>query len=244
MKSPGPSGKRRPKLWSLLRGLQPRGHRWRVFKETIQAQRDHAAPMGQAPERPRIFLIGFQKTATTSFYRWFTRAGIRTVHYGGVLARNNIAARMYANVSLGRDILDGINAYEAYMDLNYSAPGVYLEAGLLFEEMHRDYPDAYFILNTRPTEDWLNSRHRHQEGAFMARVAGSLGLTLQDIRESDARQHQAHHARARDYFAKAADARFLDYDISTDTPEKAVAFLSADYKLDPDDFPQANRTRS
>lgn len=222
-----------PMRWRWqYRLARTRFHEWRRGQGTW-------GPIGARPPRalgPRIFLIGFNKTATTSLSKWFRDSGILTIHFGGHLRRNNLAVRMVSNHSAGLPMLDGIDGYEAYSDLNYAGGGIYIEAVRLFRQLHVEHPDAYFILNTRRTEDWIRSRHAHVSGDFVRNAADALGVTEARLKEIEAALHARHEAEVTEYFAEHA-ARFLRYDIDADGPEVVAAFLADSYTLDPAGLP-------
>jgi len=80
----------------------------------------------------KIFVIGFNKTGTTSIHHLFTKAGINSKH--GT-----------------EDVLIHIDKYDAFMDGDHYH----------FHKYYDQYPDSLFILNTRPIKKWLISRYKH-----------------------------------------------------------------------------------
>lgn len=81
----------------------------------------------------KIFVIGFNKTATCSFHSLFERLGINSVH-------------------TDKPVMEIIDDYDAFTD------GYHLN---LFTDYFNKYPDSLFILNTRPIKNWLISRYKH-----------------------------------------------------------------------------------
>lgn len=102
--------------------------------------------------RVRIFQIGMFKCGTTSIHRFYLRSGLRSVHIG---TERLLAARMGANMSAGRPIVEGFDFYDVYTDMNDAAEGVY--GGMSYLQILKDYPESKFILNTRDTGRWLRS---------------------------------------------------------------------------------------
>ena len=106
-------------------------------------------------DQPRIFLIGFNKCGTTSFHDYFKANGIASVHWRA----NTLALALHHNRTEGRPLLEGIDHWTAYTDMNCipgspwgqsnSDSAALIEGCRYFRELHRDYPDALFILNTR-----------------------------------------------------------------------------------------------
>ncbi len=80
----------------------------------------------------KIFVIGFNKTATRSIHEIFKSVGINSYH--GV-----------------RNVLSIIDLYDAFTD------GTHFN----FKAYYDKHPDGLFILNTRPLRKWLASRYKH-----------------------------------------------------------------------------------
>ena len=80
----------------------------------------------------KIFVIGFNKTATSSFHALFNLLGINSVH-------------------TDKPVMEIIDDYESFTD------GYHLQ----FTDYFNKYPDSLFILNTRPIKNWLISRYKH-----------------------------------------------------------------------------------
>lgn len=82
----------------------------------------------------KIFLIGFNKTGTSSFYSLLTSLGIKTIHN-----------------ELDIPVMEIIDEYDAFTDGGH----------YIFSEYYNKYPNSLFILNTRPIKNWLVSRYKH-----------------------------------------------------------------------------------
>ena len=80
----------------------------------------------------KIFVIGFNKTGTTSINRLLQLENIKSIH--------SITP-----------VLKIINKYDAFTD------GTHLN----FKEYYKRYPDSVFILNTRSIYSWILSRYKH-----------------------------------------------------------------------------------
>lgn len=80
----------------------------------------------------KIFVIGFNKTGTTSLFKLFEELKFKSIHTPEILS-------------------DVINDYDAFTDGYHSN----------FKEYYYNYPDSLFILNTRPISKWLISRYKH-----------------------------------------------------------------------------------
>tara|TARA_B100000424_G_C22907976_1_gene483007 strand:- start:576 stop:1208 length:633 start_codon:yes stop_codon:yes gene_type:complete len=82
----------------------------------------------------KYFVIGFNKTGTTSINYLFKSLKINSTH-------STIP------------VLENINNYDAFTDGDHK----------YFEKYYEKYPDSIFILNTRPLNSWLISRYKHAE---------------------------------------------------------------------------------
>ena len=80
----------------------------------------------------KIFVIGFNKTGTTSIHKLFKRFQINSIH--------TIIP-----------VMKIINKYDAFTDGNHFD----------FKKYYNRYPDSLFILNTRPIYSWILSRYKH-----------------------------------------------------------------------------------
>ena len=128
----------------------------------------------------KIFVIGPNKCGSSSIHHFFESNGITSAHWGGGDAESNLAYRMKLNCEKGLPVLNGMEEVTAFSDFNYFGSDRYIIGGTdLFENLYAEYPDAYYILNTRPTEKWLLSRLRHSDIA--ERTMKLLNLDLVEL---------------------------------------------------------------
>ena len=80
----------------------------------------------------KIFVIGFNKTGTTSLHQLFKKLGVNSCHNT-------------------RPVMEIIDTFDAFTDGKH----------FTFKEYYNKYPDSLFILNTRPMYNWLVSRYKH-----------------------------------------------------------------------------------
>src|SRR5262245_6609297 len=112
----------------------------------------------------KIFLIGFNKTATTSLDGFFNGNGLRSIHWDD----GKLAVQMVQNAIAGRKILHGYDhKYVVYSDAMYLNDRICIEANFFYPTLDRDYPGSAFIYNTRSEEDWIESRLTHGAGFFL-----------------------------------------------------------------------------
>lgn len=190
--------------------------------------------------RNRIFLIGFNKCATTTFHEFCLSNNLRSLHWK---ARSGeyLAVKLLQNHALGRNALQGLEKNTAYCDITYNDGSICIEGCRFFRYIHRSYPDGYFILNTRPVEHWIRSRMNHADGDFLRRALASSGFDTATLKKAWNYVYQKHHQEVRAYFSK--NPRFLEFDIEADRPEKICDFLSNNFSLDPGKWGHENRTR-
>ena len=87
----------------------------------------------------KIFLIGYNKTATSSADAFFNSNGLNTYHGGGLNEGDW-----------------NIDKYDTFSDQHPEGTNFFK-----FRKCHKNYPDSLFILNTRKLKDWLLSRCGH-----------------------------------------------------------------------------------
>ncbi|MEM8641559.1 MAG: sulfotransferase [Cyanobacteria bacterium P01_G01_bin.54] len=87
----------------------------------------------------KIFVVGLNKSGTTSFHKLFLANGLKSYHKTDWVRRFN-------------DKQDHkIRDYQCFSDGTASN----------LKEIAKDYPEAIFILNTRSLKTWLISRFKH-----------------------------------------------------------------------------------
>lgn len=132
---------------------------------------EHGVPLRSLP---LIFVIGFNKAGTRSITHLFRSELIPSVHSD----KGALAQKMRENVEAGKKIFNGYDKhYLAYSDLTLLDENTLIEGNELFREIYSDYPDSFLILNTRPTQNWVESKARHNKELFMRRYMKHLGLS-------------------------------------------------------------------
>ena len=103
----------------------------------------------------KIFCIGVNKTGTSSLHQALKILGYRSVHYVDKHG-NNIKTIIEQNYQAGRDILTGLEEYDAISDWDYPTHAIEI-----FKMFDAQYPGSKFILNTREFNSWIESRKNH-----------------------------------------------------------------------------------
>lgn len=210
-------------------------------------------PLQHQAGKPRIFLVGFNKCGTTSFHDFFKANGIASVHWRA----NTLAMTMHRHrLSDHRPLLDGLEQWTAYTDL-ICLPGTpwgrsnsddqpVIEACGYFRELHRDYPDALFVLNTRDPFDWIRSRLQHDQGRFAAAYLAGLareGITGQaELCQRWLRDWYAHHSAVLEYFQSVAPERLLVFHLKHTPQQELMRFLEPHFELPFPVLPHHHRT--
>ena len=180
------------------------------------------------PDRPRVFGIGLNKTATTSLDAALGILGFESLHWGGPPVRRCVQDALYA----GQPLLSNLdNRYDAFSDIGPLSRN--------FELLDVQYPGSHFILTVRSVEEWLDSRHRHVERNLRRKANGEYDGAFLVVDEPRWRSEwERHVTRARSYFAGRTD--FLEIDLTRDPTWGTLCdFLSLPEPAVP--FPWANR---
>ncbi|WP_280570597.1 tetratricopeptide repeat protein [Chromohalobacter sp. 296-RDG] len=195
---------------------------------------NHSKPITQNNKR-KIFQIGFNKCATTSFWKLFEKSKIPSMHWEGGSIAEQFFERMHRNEDPFMDFKNIIG----FTDMNKVTEKYILEPYKEYEYIYHHYPDAYYILNTRSMEKWLRSRMNHR--ALAERYMSALDLTETELLAYWKKEWIEHHNNTKRFFEDKG-ANFIVYDIEKDTPEKIANFLKNDYKIDTSQFGQHNQT--
>lgn len=197
--------------------------------------------------KPKVFFIGFNKNATVSFHNLFVDNGYISYHNlvddtKQPTSENNLAEIMKHNVESGLPILTGMSGADSYSDLYANNNGIIVEGIDYFKEIYKEYPNSYFVLQTRDINDWLISRlgHREKKQYFAHRAMEALGLSESELIEYWRNARIEHYKKVYEFFNGSGN--FLVYDIDTDSIDKLVNFLKDDFELDINHWQQHNKT--
>ncbi len=140
---------------------------------------------------------------------------------------------MRDNIEHGRPILKGMEHYQFFSDLITLTDSELIEANRYFKEMHEEYPDAFFILNDRPVQDWIKSRINHEGGpggSFIGRSASALGVSIEEVPDIWREQYFEHKQAVLEHFKR--HDRFLHFHLGEHGPKQIVCFLGEAIALD------------
>lgn len=189
--------------------------------------------------------IGFNKCATRSLARLFSRAGHAAVHQKlprRRRGRRKLGGIMRANLAAGRPVLADMEEFTFYGDLIDSNRRDSFDGNSLFREILRDYPDTILLLNWRDRDDWIRSRLRHGHGEFAAREQRLRGLpSLDALCAAWCDDWDAHLAAVRGFMADRPE-QLVEFHLDRDPVEDLVERLAA-YRLHASHFQDIGRTR-
>lgn len=177
-------------------------------------------------ELPFIFIIGFNKSATTSLHEFFRNNGFPSVHWDG----GRLAMTMLQNCCNDRRILTGYDQeYRVFSDMTFRTSRLRFEANSLFRILDADYPDSFFIYNKRNLQDWLQSRALHR-GTINGESLIQLDMRLlkttnaQNVINKWRRERKQFERELQEYFS--GYSKFIEIDISDiELPVKLSRFL-------------------
>jgi hypothetical protein len=181
-----------------------------------------------------VFFIGFNKCGTKSLHGLFEGCGYRSLHtrWKRLTGKKvNIAQQFSRNIAAGAPILSGLGNGDVFSDLTSVSDSQVIEACLFYKELYREYPDAYFVLNTRPVEHWIRSRLNHSNdkvGSFTERYMRATGDTQDQVIERWRTAFIEHHEDVRSFFKDKG--RFLQFSIYDDVTS-LLNFVRDDYVL-------------
>lgn len=188
----------------------------------------------------KVFFIGMNKIATTSFHELFKSAGYMSWHYSCLDAETQqpviLAQHMGQNVDEGNSPLERADHAQVYSDLFFHRDYAWVDGVKWFDMLYRRYPDSYFILQTREMESWLDSKRRHKDGDYMRRCCEYHDLTHDEMLEWFRNDREGHEDNVRSFFTNKKYAKFLEWDLSTDHISKFIKFVRPDFLLQEKDW--------
>ena len=177
----------------------------------------------------KVFFIGYNKTATYSLHKLFSHSGYKSCHAN--YARKVIALTMKENFESNKPLLTNLEGPSCYLDIVYCDHSTYVEANQYFKTLDEQYPNSYFVLQTRNVDEWIKSRMNHMpKKPFSERAMSALNLKNEedlinywkDLREN-------HYKEVRNYFKN--NNRYVEFDIDNDDISKLIRHVRKDFTL-------------
>ncbi len=182
-------------------------------------------------QSPKVIQIGFNRCGTLSFHNLMAGSGYAALHWQDAEGRT-LAEAMVSNLSTGQVPFAGYEEVQVFSDIAHLSGRVAIEGARFFRDLHAAYPEAYFLFNTRDRGDWLASRAAHSGGNYLKRFCKLTGRDRDGVLALWREYFDNHSEAVRTYFAAQPDARFLHFDLDTDTPEKIAGWLASDFAVD------------
>lgn len=183
---------------------------------------------GEFSPTERIFQIGFNRCGTRTLHQFFLKSGINSVHW----EKGEIARKFLKRKELGQDpfkdyngsIISGNTFVSAFTDMMDFDDGSAIEPYKDYKYIFDFYPDAFYILNVRPVDNWIKSRLSHQQGNFYKNYL--FVSSNQDKIVEFWRKEWEEHLHGVDLFFKGKRANYLKFDIENDDPKVLCDFLN------------------
>jgi Sulfotransferase domain len=188
-----------------------------------------------------IILVGFPKSATTSFHSLFEKLGMKSSHwryadkYVGTVIKNNKLAN--------KPLLSGLEDLDCFtqMDVCMSAEHAYWPQLTDFKQLYYENPDAVFILPKREPVKILNSMKNWK--GLIERISKYNPELIVDMAGDTLDEKlltliETHYHNVEKFFGSLPDAKFIIYDIQTDTSDKLTKYI--DVKGNP--LPHENKS--
>ena len=157
----------------------------------------------------KIFLIGMNKTGTSTLHSSMKTSKIPSVH-----------SPTYGKKSVAKD-LEYFNRAIVFSDGKDHD----------FKWLNENF-DAEFILNTRNKEKWIYSRILHEDGQYLQHISDKLKVKPEKIVEQWKREWDNHHLEVIEYF-QARPNDLLIFNIETDHINKLIKFFKNIIPLNP-----------
>ena len=111
-----------------------------------------------------------------------------------------------------------------------------------FKELYNDYPNAKFVFNFRPVDDWVKSRINYSD-KYAKEFKINTGIKHDEDMIELWKEHYYHHIDNVLEFFKDKPNKLLIFDISKDNPSKIIEFFS-DLKLDINKWAKHNKSKN
>jgi len=178
---------------------------------------------------PKIFQIGFNRTATQAIRALFLMSGYRSAHNTAYNKNYKkmmpIAETFDLNMKNNQNLIFGIENYHYYGDIEAVMPKrqIILHGYTLFERLDRENPNAIFILNTRPLESWIFSRLTFDR-TYILVYQKYYNLSRDEALNLWIDHYLTHIKNVKNYFKDRPD-KLLEFDIETDSIEDFIKKL-------------------
>jgi hypothetical protein len=152
-----------------------------------------------------------------------------------------LAKSIKVDLAAGETPLQNWPDVNVFSDMEYVHAINMIEGYKYFRELQTHFPDALFILNTRNSEAWIRSRHRHGNGAYTNAYRRYYDChTVEDVFDRWRIDWYEHHAAVLNYFSGALADRLFVWDI--DRPDFDILQKKLPFPLRTDLWTQRGKT--
>lgn len=205
--------------------------------------------------RNLAFQIGFDRCGTTSLDSLFNANGYESVHFLGKYGF--VYGRLIQGIRSDEDPVskfpDSVKFFSDMKlpDLDRTVDGQqrpnYICLSRDFAIFERWYPNAKFILNVRPVDNWIRSTLdcRHEEVKEEANKMGEkFNVPGEAWLISRKQFYEDHISKVESYFRAAGSNRMIKFDIENDPIDRLIEFMRPEFDLHPSKWKQLNKSKS
>ena len=185
-------------------------------------------------KKKRIFIIGFNKTATRTIHYFFKNNGLESIHWDN----NNLVIHFEYNLKNNLPLLGPRRVFNrqinsdclysdaiVFSDITYNLWGK--DPKDYYKILDKQYPESKFIFNYRDVNDWIKSRSNHGK-LLQEHLLFYSCSNFDELKNVWKKLFESHFKECKEYFKKRK-ADFLEFNIDEDGPEKICNFLKDYY---------------
>ena len=186
---------------------------------------------------PKIFIIGFNKTATRTIHYFFKNNKINSVHWDN----NRLVEHLESNIKNNLPLLGPQKVFNKKVSSDCTYQDAIVFSDMTNPELNKNPKDYYkildkqyvgskFILNCRNVESWIKSRLNH--GNFAEKQMIFHKCSLDELKIIWRNMYHEHINDVNLYFKnRKSDLLIFDIDIDGKSPKKIIDFLKNEYPL-------------
>ena len=188
---------------------------------------------------PKIFIIGFNKTATRTIHYFFKNNGINSVHWDN----NRLVEHLESNIKNNLPLLGPQKVFNKKVNSDCTYQDAIVLSDMTHAELNKNPKDYYkildkqyvgskFILNCRNVESWIESRLKHGDGSFAENQMIFHKCSLAELKNIWRNMYNEHIYDVNLYFKnRESDLLIFNIDIDGKSPKKIIDFLENEYPL-------------
>lgn len=182
----------------------------------------------------KVFIIGFNRTATKAIHTLFKKSGYNSAHYSlrDMTTGDSIiiAQQMKKNLEEYKPILYGMEHIQVFSDMFWHRDDEWIDGNKYYKELYNQYPDSLFVINTRPKDTWLESKRTHKDGAYIQRCMKYHNLNEEEMLEWFAKDRQQTEEEMQLFFYKQSKVCTI-FNVEREDISKLTYFLKPHFFL-------------